>query len=355
MRAHTSTLPPSSGSTPLLRENSIYGGKSGGVSINTGGKATLEKNKLSDNWLAEVEVEAGSHVTMVDNDVTKSKGRGLIVRDKGSAKTMNNRFISNDICGMVAMTGSKIIARSDKVARCGMGVLFQDGSTGIIEDMDVEDNASTGMDITTSSKPRVLRTRICGNQVGVKIREGGRGIFEWNEISENIVTPMEVSTGGEPQLFKNTIKGRSQTAVFTNVHKANREVIALEVWQGKMAVVMKGQKYLVKWIGKAPKAASGLLIKNVEARGGGEVMLSNGQAFENLETEDGAGRGSQQPHRTRVAGTGNAEMSLRPGWDITPKYGYKEVSEREGCPLLCSLKHFDSCVVHAICNIRSIP
>jgi hypothetical protein len=77
---------------------------------------------------------------------------------------------------------------------------------------------------------------------------------------------------------------RNFWTVFSRHHKASQETVNVEadpMDQGKMKVRFKGTLYDVKWLSNPSPVATKLLLKNVEEKAGGQVLLSNDSQFKN--------------------------------------------------------------------------
>lgn len=87
--------------------------------------------------------------------------------------------------GVLALRGSEITLRRNRITRCGLGGVRVRDSRAVLEDNAIDENDGYGLAVVESAVV-VRRNRISRNRrTAIEVRRGGSGEFEHNELAGN--------------------------------------------------------------------------------------------------------------------------------------------------------------------------
>ena len=221
-----------------------------------------------------LEVNSGA-MEIVGNRLGPWAGSGLLVRDGAAPLIRDNRFLDIE----------------------GSAVVFDDGSSGIVEANRIERTAKSAVRVQAGADPTLRGNEISeAGQAGLLIEEGARGLFDENRILGSLASGIEVRGGAAPRVSANRIEDAGQAGLF--IHEGARgEYLDNVIFRSKLSgvVVTGGAVPLVAGNEIADGQQHGLLIlggaggrfaeNEIHGNKGHGVVLGGGQEAE-LEDND---------------------------------------------------------------------
>ena len=150
------------------------------------GQLLLDDCSISSGARACVGVTAeNAHPTLRQCRLTGSKS-GISVSGRGQATLEGCSLSGNGDTGAAISGGGKATLRGCRIAENGVGLLFQEGSQGRVDDCDVTANRGHGVVLRTGANPTLENVRVFKNAAaGVEVKEDGQGLLVGCELFEN--------------------------------------------------------------------------------------------------------------------------------------------------------------------------
>ena len=217
------------------------GPMSGAVRVDTGGVLFVE----------EVRRPAAAEALLRAAALAPTRTRGPTpAPDPALAPNPSPPRLSLAQCTVTSETGHCVVVKGGSSHVCllhsevrnakGVGVLFCEGATGLIEDNDIHSNERAGVAVLTGACPTIRANRIHdGHDSGVLVSEKGKGVVEGNDIYANTRAGVAILREGAPCVKHNWIHdGRDSGVLVCDFGRGS--LIENEIYGNQMAGVAIG-------------------------------------------------------------------------------------------------------------------